>query len=370
MKLPKLYKKTQNGKTVYLELSTKKVRNKDWYEMITKTGTVGEEDKEKMSKILVKEGKNIGRSNETSPKEQSENQIKSTWSNNLYKGYSDNLKEVQLRKYNKFPDNSVMPMLLNKYNEKVTEGFMQRKYDGVRCIAERVDGEIRLKSREGKIFDLSNILQQVTKLMNNQVDCTFDGEIYLHGEELHDIISAVKNGDPNEKLNYVIYDVLVENLEFFKRRNALLAIETKDYENIQVDYGVAVKTEEEIKEFHTSSIEQDYEGSILCKPNSVYDFGFRTGGKMKIKPRVTDEFECIDHYFNKGKMAEESTLVCKTVTGKTFHVKMKGTHEQRVQWAEEFDDKFKNKMVTVEFRKLSKYNTPIEAVGITVRDYE
>jgi ATP-dependent DNA ligase len=108
----------------------------------------------------------------------------------------------------------------------------------------------------------------------------------------------------------------------------------------------------------------------VCNPTGQYEFGFRTSDKSKIKPRQTDEFECIDQYWNKGKMSNQTTLICKNKEGKTFHVKLKGNNQQREEWARNFDEKVKGKLITIEYRKLSKYNTPIEGVGVAIRDYE
>lgn len=373
MKLKTLYRKTQRGSVSFKELYTRKMPGKNVYVKYTKTGILGS-SKFKVSNITVDKGKNIGKKNETTVQQQAEKELLSTWNSSFSEGYKDDLAYVQSTVYNTFKDKSVMPMLLNPHKESkegFSEGYAQRKYDGVRCIAEKHNGVIRLKSREGKVFNLPRILESVTTIMEEQLDQTLDGELYIHGVELHDIISLVKNNDPNMKLEYHIYDVAIKNLQFNQRRNLLLALDVSSLSNIYVDTGVPVKNEEELKAFHKESLDKGFEGTIVCDPDAEYDFGFRTNSKGKKKPRVTSEFECIDQYYNKGKYSKQTTLICRNKKGETFHVKLKGTDQQREEWAATFEEKVKGKMITVEYRKLTKKKkVPMEGVGVAIRDYE
>jgi len=372
MKLKRLYKKTQSNKVAYLDLYTRKETGKDICIMYAKTGTIGS-DKFSVSSVKVTKGKNIGRKNETTPQQQAEKELISKWNLMFAKGYKDKMTYVDSSTNNTFKDKSIMPMLLNKYKPKkdnFKSGYIQFKKDGCRCIAEKHNGVIRLKSREGKIFNIPHILESITKMMNTQLDQVFDGELYLHGVPLQEIGSMVKRNDPNNKLEYHIYDIAIPNLTFTQRRNLLLALDVTKFPNIVIDYGKTVKKEKDVILFHKKALDMGYEGSVFCDPNSKYGFGFRTSGKTKLKPRVTDEFECIDHYWNKGKMKKQSTLICRTKEGKVFHVKLKGTSEQREKWASNFETDVKGKMITVEYRKLSNDKKPLEAVGIAIRDYE
>jgi len=373
MKVNKLFKKTQSGKVVYLQMSVKKVKNKDIYQICSETGYVGQESKAKTSFIDITAGKNIGKKNATTVKQQAEKECLASWNLELFKGYCADFNYVSSIKYNTFPDRSNMPMLLNKYGEEkkvFKAGYLQYKKDGIRCLAEVYNELIRLKSREGKIFNVQHILDSVDKLMKEQVDVDFDGELYIHGVPLQDLASIVKKDDPNMKLEYHIYDIAIPDLTFAQRRNIMLALDLSEFPNIKVDPGQICNTEDEVKAFHKNALEMGYEGSVYCDPDSTYDFGFRTNSKQKLKPRVTDEYECIGHYMNKGKMAKQSTLVCRTKDGETFHVKLKGTAQQREKWAAEFDETIKGKMITVEYRKLTTKKVPFEAVGVAIRDYE
>lgn len=371
MKLTKLYKKTKAGKVAFIELYTRKVRNKDIYKLCTKTGTLSS-DKTKVSHVTISSGKNIGRSNETSVKEQAEKELLASWNKLFDKGYKEDLKYVQSCTFNTFKDYSSMPQLLNNYKVRgeFKPGYAQFKKDGCRNLGEKFKDVIRNKSRESKIFDLPEILKSITLLKYKQLDEMFDGELYCHGMALQDITKAVKNGDPKNVLEYHIYDIAIEGLTFAQRRNLLLALDVSNIPNVVVDPGVPVNTQEELDQFHQQALQLGYEGTVFCAPDALYDFGFRSSGKSKIKPRSTREYKCVDHYMNRGKMSKQSTLVCITEEGKPFHVKLKGTNEQREEWAANFETDVKDKMITVEYRKLSNDKKPIEAVGIAIRDYE
>tara|TARA_R100000951_G_scaffold67823_2_gene57285 strand:- start:1014 stop:2129 length:1116 start_codon:yes stop_codon:yes gene_type:complete len=371
MKLQRLYKKNQHGKISFKDLYTRKVRGEDQYLKLVRTGTLDKEGKAKISSKLVKVGKNIGRSNETTVKQQAEKEHISEWKSQFGKGYKTDLAYIKNYTYNTFEDESQMPMLLNKFKpSKFKAGYGQRKYDGVRCIAEVHNGALRLKSREGHIYNIPHISNDVKELMKYQLDQSFDGELYCHGMLLQDIGSLAKSGDVDKKLKLVIYDIPIKNLEFSQRRNLMLALDVSELDYLQVDAGIPINTVEEFEKYYEECLGLKYEGGIYCDPSAMYQFGFRTSGKQKMKPRETDEFICVDQYMNKGKYSKQSTLICLTKDGKKFHVKLQGTNAQREEWASNFDKKVKNKKITVAYRMLSKDGKPLEATGVAIRDYE
>lgn len=368
MKLETLYKRNKNGTIAYAEVYTRKVRNKNEYYLFTKKGKLNG-DKPMVTKRHIKSSRY---------KTKTVLDVTLQKANKLFKdlktkGYSTDLISVKSSKNNTFNDGGFMPMLLNKINlSKIKYPcFIQRKYDGIRCLTEHSKNSTKIKTRENNAINLSKILKSVTDICSKQLGYNLDGELYAHGLTVSQQVSALKNGDPNNVFKYVIYDIPVPNLNFTLRRNLLYSIDTSKYSNIEIDYGTEVKNQKELVDFYEKALSDGYEGAVICDANGTYDFGYRTSSKSKFKPRETDEFLCVDHYFNKGKMAKQSTLICKTKDGsRTFHVKMKGTSEQREKWAAEFKEKFLNKYVTVEYRKLSEYDVPIEAVGLAVRDYE
>jgi len=358
----KLYKRNQNNTIGFVEIVTRKVANKPKeYNITTSKGNINSTKVSTIKKLINVKNKTIIEV------------IDKMIINLSNQGYDTSLDKVKSSSNNSFHDGSVMPMLLNSANVDKLEYpcYIQRKYDGMRCISEFNDKSLRMKTRENNNIILNHISMNVNDIYNNQLRYQLDGEIYLHNKDLGDMISIYKNGDPSKQLTYVVYDVVDTTLSFEQRRNLLMSIDTSTYSNIKVDVGQEVNSKEEVMEFYKKALDDGYEGAIVCQPDSLYTCGYRSNSKMKIKPRETSEFKCVGHYDNKGKMSGQSTLICESQDANTtFHVKMKGTTEQREQWYKEFDEKFLGKMITVEYRKISKYGVPIEAVGICVRDYE
>ena len=357
----KLYKRNQNNTIGFVEIITRKEIGKEKeFTITTNKGILGSNKFSTIKKKLNIKNKSI---NDVFDK---------LIVDQCNQGYNTSLESVKENTYNTFSDGSLMPMLLNKINmAKVTYPcYVQRKYDGMRCLSELKNSSLHLKSRENNAITIAHISNSVNKIYNEQLREQFDGEIYLHNKDLGDMISIYKNGDTEQQLTYVIYDVPNCELSFEHRRNMLMSLCVDDIPNVKVDCGVEINNEEELMSFYNEILKDGYEGAVVCDPESLYTPGYRSNGKTKVKPNDTDEFKCVGHYFNKGKMAKQSTLVCETKDGRSFHVKMKGTSEQREKYAVEFENKFLNKMVTVEFRKISKYGVPIEARGICVRDYE
>lgn len=152
------------------------------------------------SKPTVCVGKNIGRSNESTPEEQALLEAKSLYQKKLDKGYSEG--QPQASKF-------FEPMLAferEKYEKLLftVPTYVQPKLDGVRAILK--DG--KLTSRNGK---------QIVSCPHLEIDNLFlDGELYNHSlkEDFNKIISLTRKSKPtqedleeSEKLvQYWVYD--------------------------------------------------------------------------------------------------------------------------------------------------------------------
>ena len=129
-------------------------------------------------------GKNVGRANETTDKEQALKEAQSKFQKKLDKGYNE-----KLTKTKKFFE----PMLAQKYEKYsdlcfVNPTFIQPKLDGLRCI--NSDGT--MMSRNGKPFVTVDHLTQEVAIL--------DGELYSHDyhDDFNKIVSLVKKTKPTE----------------------------------------------------------------------------------------------------------------------------------------------------------------------------
>ena len=195
--------------------------------IITEDGLLGGKLTKRPTKVT--EGKNIGKANETTPYEQAISEAQSKYNKKLRKGYK-NLTTLEFEcktpprywntteeligyldsimpKFNTDKEGNAKPMLAYPLYKTLKNGivsrikfpvFGQRKYNGVRCHASYVNGEVRLVSREGVRYEISHIQESLEKIFNrldeeDRAEFIFDGELYIHGTILSDITSVFPN---------------------------------------------------------------------------------------------------------------------------------------------------------------------------------
>jgi len=337
-------------------------------------------------------GKNIGKSNETSPEEQAISEAQSKWQKQVDKGYGvdkDNLPEVQL------------PPLAKKYQDvkpnlsKETPWLASNKMDGVRCTVFKRGGRVVFQSRGGKeypvIEDIAKDLDRLFLEKNPQL--VVDGELYCHGMFLEDITSCVKKHNPNtEKLKFHVFDVhnidapvalsqrvsyypyIVDNTDIKSSR--ILPVQQRE-----------VTSEEVMLAMHKVAINQGYEGVVLRCPNSMFKFNYRTSEFLKYKEAMREEFQVAGSEVDKNgggvpvlylkgrkevadKYFKETGEWGKADQG-VFRANFKGTHKYREGIRKELGDKVDTEMfITVEFEAYSKYGVPLKPISISFREME
>ena len=141
MKYSKLYKKTSTGKIQEWEISTED--NK----IITVQGQ--QNGKKQEYKEFIKEGKNIGRSNETTPAQQAQAEAQSRWDKKHNKDYHLTIEECNttVKIANR---GGYLPMLAQSYKKHAERHlkypcYIQKKYDGLRCISTKKNNEVKFK---------------------------------------------------------------------------------------------------------------------------------------------------------------------------------------------------------------------------------
>lgn len=285
-KLPILYKYTNKGQIQQWEIVVKH----DRYHTIEgiQGGTLT------TSKPTVCYGKNIGRTNQTSPFDQAEKEAQAKWQKKVDSGYNE-----VLTKEKKFFE----PMLaheVSKYADLLftVPTFIQPKLDGLRAINQ----DNTIMSRNGKPYLACPHLYQSRYIL--------DGELYNH--DLHDdfnkIVSLCKKQKPTEeeliesreKVQFWTYDFPQHKEAFSKRYQVLKdAVKFLDNESIKVVPTYEVKNQADIDKYHDLFLSKGYEGSILRLDLGEYE-NKRSKQLLKKKDFVDEEFEILDAVEGEG----------------------------------------------------------------------
>ncbi len=317
-------------------------------------------------------GKNIGRSNETTPEEQAVLENISKSKRKIDKGY------VKTKKAAEAPATNALglkkPMLATSLDKVKPESIewatacVQPKLDGHRALF--VDGV--LYSRSGKVINLPHIVDAI-----NESGCQglhLDGELYLHGKTLQELGSLIKKLTPeSEQVEYHIYDQIDDRP--FKDRIMDLTDHrlNNDWDNVlQAVETYAVANLEEVMDFHTMYRNGGYEGTMLRFGEDGYGTDKRSRKLLKVKEFHDAEFKVIGYeegkpYIRGNKKYRVPVWICETESGGTFNVTAAGNmHEKAVEW--ENRDECVGSMLTVKFHNMSKDNIPQLPIALQWRD--
>lgn len=355
MKFDKLYAKSSAGKTKTWEIEAKD------NVMVIRTGYLDGKIIESSKSIT---GVNAGKSNETNDEQQCILECKSKWQKKVDEQYTTDLNNIK-----EYADQDILlPMLALKYSERkhdiIFPCFAQPKLNGVRCIFQ---GN-KFMSRKGKEYTtLEHLIPELEKL---GIDVP-DGEIYIHGMSLQEIVSRVKEdkGYETDRLEYWIYDQ-VNDKEFWNRSIELYNKFTSDnFIKLKKVMTVKVNSEAEIKQWHDKWVQEGFEGAIIRNINGLYKVKHRSKDLQKYKEFIDAEFIIVGAHEGKGLEKGAIVFEVKNDQGKVFSVRPRGTRETRIEWMKDIKNLL-GKQLTVRYQNLSDDGIPIFPVGICVRDYE
>lgn len=364
---PKMYALTKLGKVKWYLVEVVAVNSKKSIMKCTTASSLTA--KTQTNTYTYTEGKNIGRANETTHHEQAISEAESTIRKLRDEGYNETIPQVD-DKFNTDATGSPKPMLAKGYSSwKWDFVLVQPKLDGMRCLTRKLKSKVTLTTRAGKpIPTLPHIEEALKDLPDNIV---LDGELYIHGMSLQNLISAVKkSNDDTPSVKYRLYDLAIPKITQEHRHEQLKEL-IKEFDNKNIS-GVPthkVSSEKEMLELFSKFIEDGYEGAMIRVPDGIYEFGFRSSSLVKYKEFLDDEFKITDVVEATGRDAGTAVFVCVTKEGKYFSVRPKGTLEQRTQYLKD-RKKLISEKLTVKYQTLSDDLVPIFPVGIAVRNYE
>lgn len=155
-------------------------------------------------------GKNIGRSNETTPEQQAILEAESKIKEKLKEGYFETIDEAK-------GGDVVLPMLaldIKKLKKPIdwSNCYVQRKYDGMRCLIKKIDGKVSLWSRTNtEITTMPHIQKEFEnpEIPNN----IYDGELYnLELGSFQEQMKAIKKFIPgiSTTIKFNCYDIVLD----------------------------------------------------------------------------------------------------------------------------------------------------------------
>lgn len=335
---PTLYKRTSAGavQTWHAEIDGNRYRS-----------VSGQIDGQKVeSGWQIAEGKNIGKSNETTPEQQALLEVDAKTVKKLAQGgYHESIDDIDKPKFFK-------PMLAQNYNDRPIDWsdgmqkFCQPKLDGVRCIA-TIDG---LWTRQGKPIEaVPHISRALVRFFEEFPDAILDGELYADkfNDNFNEIISLVRKKNPSEahlaktakSIQLHIYDCPSIDETFDKRINFVYNNIPRFAERcLQLVQTALVSDQEDLDRWYGSYMEQGYEGQMV-RLDLPYE-NKRSKSLLKRKEFLDQEFTVVGITEGKGNRGGIAGFVTyKLPDGREFGSGIKGTHsycQELLEQAEEY----------------------------------
>ena len=352
MILPTLYKPTKTGATQVCKIS----HNEDQF-----TVEFGQLNGKMQTKTTTCIGKNLGKTNETTPTEQAALEAQAKWVKKTKSGYVLN----ETGTLDNGEASVKLPMKVKIYgdhkNKVDFEGnvYVSPKLDGVNSEF-RLNRIFQLLSRGGEEYPIiQNRDAQTLQIMERYDISSVNGEFYLHGHYLQDITSAIrKPGTDKLDLIFYAFDLPDEPGDYDDRLEKLRSL---PFTQVPV---FIVHSHEEIESFHKQFLAEGYEGTIIRNGSGLYEYNTRSNDVFKLKTAQDAEF-LIDHYeLDKNG---QPVFLCHTEEGKPFKVKPKGTAVERLAIVENISD-YLDHWYKIEFETYSKDKIPLKPVGIGLRN--
>lgn len=319
--------------------------------------------------------KNVGRSNATTSEEQAHLEVEAEYTKKVNQGkYKNDIRAVDAK------PTFFSPMLAHKLDVDRIEGafYIQPKYNGVRCIANR-DG---LWSRNGKRFvNTPHIESVLGEFFVTHPTAILDGELYNHdyNDKFQSLMSAIRKSKPSPEsiaasakiVQYHLYDYPSAPGIFEDRWNALVEVYNAGMHlHPCLELGPTWRSRD-IKTahgLHERNKKAGYEGSII-RLNTEYE-NKRTYSLMKYKDFLDGEFKILDVIEGNGNWSGAAKAVLLELSpGKTFKAGVKGDKAFAEEMLRNKHD-YIGKLATIVYQELSEYGVPIFPIFHSVRDYE
>lgn len=315
------------------------------------------------------ESKNIGRANATTPEQQAVLEAAALVTKKLKSGYSYEISDTPSVK---------LPMKVKSYQDQLHNVkfpcISTEKLNGVNAMFKRTVESITIYSRGGEVFPaIPHLEQYLHDIMDELGHNELNAELYIHGEHLQDIQSAVKK--PNKlspRLTAHIFDIADSDEIYESRRAKLKSIYStlESIDHISLKYvgfltGVECYSHEQIELHYNQCMDLKLEGTVVKNLSAKYEHNVRSSDMFKYKKTLDAEYQIVDCESDKNG---HPVFHCLTPEGKLFKVKPKGTDAERKAMIVNFESQYLNQWYKIEYETLSKDLIPLKPVGIGLRD--
>jgi len=354
MTLPLLYKKTKTNAIQTYQVSTQA-------DIITVIQ--GQLEGKKQSYTTKCLPKNLGRSNATTGSQQAKLECQSKWNAKIKAGYSQD------------PSGTLtvqLPQKVKVYQDQLKNikfpCYSTPKLNGVNGTYWLINNELKLTSRGGEelppIPHLESEVRQLMKLL--KTDC-LNGELYIHGQHLQDITSAVKKPkDLSKQLEFYIFEypninkTYQEKIEWINSLNLVV----HDTDKVRIIGASIATSHKDIENLYNWAMKAGLEGTVIYNANAKYQFNTRSSDVFKYKKTQDAEYRVVSYTLDKYN---HPIYLCITPEGKTFKVKRKGTAQERLADAVIAETNI-GKWLNVEYEVLSKDKKPLKPIGNHFRE--
>jgi DNA ligase-1 len=370
---PKLFKKTSTGAIQEWEVSVAIIDGD--VTIINKYGQVDGKIQTSLEQVL--EGKNAGRSNETTPIQQGLAQAKARWDKQLKKGYVQSIEDAQAGKVDAVIEGGILPMLAHKFWEQWKKikfpALAQPKLDGHRSPSQMDNHDFGISysmwSRTRKeINSVPHINKALREVLRFDDIKHLDGELYNHDyrenfEELTSLITPDEPREGHEVVQYHVYDMPHPTMTNYERYQKLEELRSRfEGTPVHIVETRVVNNKEELMQAYEDFMEMGYEGAIVRNMDGLY-VNKRSYDLQKVKVFDDDEFRIVDiKVGTKGSMAGKAVFICertredqKLPAGVTFDCKLKGDMEKLKEYAED-PSLVIGKIVTVQYQGYTRKN--------------
>lgn len=364
--------------------------------------------------------KNEGKKNKRNSFEQALVSTRSQYLKKVENGFApENEFKVDITHKKKYDKNiRYFPMLVRKYNDekdKLTYPlFVQAKLDGARCVIylnkepnknTDITNVIMYTRQKKEFFGFENIKRDILPVLmsmwdeKNKESVYIDGELYKHGLSLQDISGAVRNPnrdniDKYKGIKFHIFDIFYPHNLSIKFKDRLKCMtenisfcnkSTSESKNIECVPTILIKTEEDQDDLYHKLLGMKYEGIILRNMDSLYlthptsnNLNIRSKYVLKRKMVYSDEFEVVDFIDGKRGRDKDAILwICKShLNDKLFNATPKDTtYKDRYALFKDcsiddnFNNKYKGRMMTIEYEDLSDSGIPLRAKSVGFREH-